>query len=77
MNEQALFALAAHFTGPAVAHHGIGLAAGGWAAGQAMRFFEVREAIGVIGYMSIDEAKKAILATLESNSLLDSSSISS
>jgi len=67
MNEQALFALAAHFTGVDVSHHSVGLEVGGSIGERARRFFEVRSAIGVSGYPSLAEAKRAIKETLESN----------
>ena len=67
MNEQALFALAAHFTGPDVGQHSIALGVPGRMQDQAKRFFEARTAVGVTGYMDIGEAKEAIRTKLESN----------
>ena len=65
--EQVIFALAAYFTGPNVGHHSIALGVPGRMQDRAKRFFEVREAIGVSGYMDIGEAKEAIIRTLKSN----------
>ena len=64
MNEQALLALAAHFTGPDVAIHSIGLQVGGKMKAQAERFFEVRDFLGIRGYPDIAEAKETIIRTL-------------
>lgn len=70
MKEQALLALAAHFTGPDVSFHSINL---GVVDGpmklqeRAKRFFEVRDILGISGYMDIAEAKSAIREVLESN----------
>ena len=65
LNEQAVFALAAHFTGPDVAHHSIALQVGGKMGEQAKRFFEVRDALGIQGYMDIAEAKEVIIKKLQ------------
>ena len=64
-NEQAVFALAAYFTGSNVGHYSIALGVPGRMQEQAKRFFEVRKAIGINGYMNISEAKEAIRRTLE------------
>lgn len=60
----ALDALAAYFTGPAVAHHSIGLQMGGPSRATADLFFAARSALGVSGYADAVEAKAAITRAL-------------
>lgn len=57
-------ALAEYLTGPCVAVHSIGLSLSGMPRVAADRFYEVRQALGVHGYATADEARTAIRAAV-------------
>ena len=64
MNDKAIKALAALFTGPNVAHNSIALQAGGVMATRAKAYFDAREAVGLREYEKAEDAEKIIRATL-------------
>ena len=64
MNEDIIQALAAYFTGPCVARNSIALAKAGMSRDAALRFFSVRDKLGVTGYDSAEVAEKKIKASL-------------
>lgn len=62
MTEEKIKALADYFTGPVVAAHSMGLAAPAGTPTRlvADRFYQAREALGITGYASADEAMRAL-----------------
>lgn len=57
--------LAEYFTGPVVVHNSIGLSVGGIQYKMAQRFFVVRDALGIVGYDTKEEAIRKIKLKLE------------
>lgn len=52
--------LAEYFTGPAVGLHSVGLSLSGPHRVAAKEFFRAREALGITGYATADEARAAL-----------------
>jgi hypothetical protein len=59
-----IFTLADYLSGPLVVEQSLALQAGGPGSQRARRFFALREAFGVTGYATREEAEGMILATL-------------
>jgi hypothetical protein len=68
MSDDARQTLAIYLSGPLVAKHSMGLSLGGLNKTEADAFFCLRQAFGVSGYKSADEARAAIDRTLDQSS---------
>lgn len=64
----AVDALVAYFTGPMVTHHSVYLGIANTPSGRAARaFFDTRNALGIRGYPTADEARRAINVALNTD----------
>ena len=64
MSAAAIEALASYFSGPCVGLHSMGLTMPGAPRVAADAYFAARQAVGVQGYVSTEEARAAIARTL-------------